>query len=416
MKAPQERKLHQINVNRLVQRLEELAKFSTTDRGVTRLSFTKESEAANELVSEWMYEAGMTVRRDELGNVIGRYEGTQPDAPALIIGSHLDSVIEGGKYDGTLGVITGIEIVQTLFESGFRPKYPIEVVGFSDEEGTRFHTPLLGSRAIAGSLCAKDLEARDENGVTLAAAMQGIGLDPSKYELAARDPKTVLGYIELHIEQGPVLEQMGQACGVVSGIAGASRYQFRVEGQAGHAGTVPISMRKDALVGTGEMLQAIERIALQYESLVATVGKLSVYPGASNVIPGSVEGTLDIRCIVDERKHEAMERIIEECQRICQRRGLTCDFQKIMEFPAVLCSSRFINIIQSVLEEHEMKPVQLVSGAGHDAMAIASLTDIGMIFVRCKDGLSHHPGEAVTLEDMKKGASVLLDVVLKMVS
>ncbi|MFC4766791.1 allantoate amidohydrolase [Effusibacillus consociatus] len=405
-----------VKADRIAQRIEELAKCSTTERGVTRLSFTKESETANGLVAGWMREAGMSVRRDELNNIIGRYEGNQPDAPALLIGSHLDSVIEAGKYDGILGVIAGIEVVQTLFENGIRPKHPIEVIGFCDEEGTRFHTTLLGSRAIAGDLQEEDLQAKDAAGITLAEAMKEIGLDPANYRLAARDPKTLLGYLELHIEQGPVLEQMNQACGVVSGIAGQSRYQFRVEGLAGHAGTVPVPMRKDALVGTAEMIQAIERIALQYENLVATVGKLSVSPGASNVIPGLVEGTLDIRSINNETRLAALNRILEECKSICERRGLACEFSKVMESPAVPCSSRFIEAISSVLEERNMKSVQIVSGAGHDAMAVAGITEIGMIFVRCKDGLSHHPDEFATTEDMGMGASVLLDVVLKLTS
>lgn len=405
-----------VNAQRIAQRIEMLAKCSTTERGVTRLSFTKESEMANELVSRWMREAGMTVHRDRLNNLIGRYEGTLPDAPALLIGSHLDSVAEGGKYDGILGVISGIEVVQTLFEHNFRPRYPIEVVGFCDEEGTRFHTTLLGSRALSGDFREEDFQAKDENGVSVAAAMKELGLDPSQYRLAARDPSTILGYIELHIEQGPVLEKENQACGAVSGIAGASRYQFRVEGKAGHAGTVPISMRKDALVGTSEMIQSIEQIASRYQNIVATVGKLSVYPGASNVIPGVVEGTLDIRHIDDQTREAALAHIVEESKQIWQRRGLVGKFSKIMESPAVNCSGRFVNVIESVLVENGMKPIQIVSGAGHDAMAVASITDVGMIFVRCKEGVSHHPDEFVTVEDMGTGAVILLNVVLKLIS
>ncbi|MDQ0243266.1 allantoate deiminase [Bacillus fengqiuensis] len=409
--------LHQkINVNRIMQHVEQLAKCSTATRGVTRLSFTEESKLAYELVSQWMVNAGMSIRRDEVNNIIGRYEGSEPDAPVLIIGSHLDSVIEAGKYDGTLGVIAGIEVVQTLFENNVRPKHPIEVVGFCDEEGTRFHTTLLGSRALAGTLQVEDLQTKDANGVTIANAMKEAGLNPANYKLAARDPKTVHGYIELHIEQGPILEKIDQACGTVSGIAGASRYQFRVEGLAGHAGTIPMNMRKDALVGAAEMVQAIENIALQYESLVATVGKLSVQQGTSNVIPGLVEGTLDIRSIDDERRLIALNQIIKECKSICQRRGLICEFTKIMESFATVCSRRFINVIESVLANHGMKPIQMVSGAGHDAMAIADITEIGMIFVRCKDGLSHHPDEYVAPDDMKAGVSVLLDVILKLAS
>ncbi|MEH7010435.1 allantoate amidohydrolase [Neobacillus niacini] len=400
-------------IDRIVRRLNDLSQISLTERGVTRLSFTRESENANQLVSRWMEEAGMTVRRDALNNVIGRYEGTQEDASVLLIGSHLDSVIEAGKYDGILGVIVGIEAVQILHENGVQLKHPIEVIGFCDEEGTRFHTTLLGSRAIAGTFREEDLESVDKDGITLARAMREIGMAPSQYRLAARDPRSILGYLELHIEQGPVLEKKNQACSAVSGIAGQSRLEFRVEGLAGHAGTVPVTMRQDALAGTAEIIQTVERIALQYESLVATVGKLNVYPGASNVIPGLVEGTLDLRSINDPTRKEALSRILEECQQIANRRKLTCEFRPVLESPAVPCSSHFISIIESVLEDHYMEPLRLVSGAGHDAMAVAAITDIGMIFVRCKDGLSHHPDEFASPDDIKSGLSVLLNTILK---
>ncbi|KKK39950.1 hydantoinase [Mesobacillus campisalis] len=401
-----------VSETRMSDRIEKLACCSLPGSGVTRLSYTKEMESAEELVSRWMREAGMIVRRDEMGNLIGRYEGIESEGPALLIGSHLDSVVEAGKYDGILGVIAGIEVIQAMFECNIKPYYPIEVIGFCDEEGARFHTTLLGSRAISGNLCYEDLEIKDENGISVANAMKNYGLDPSIYRRAARDPQSLLGYLELHIEQGPVLEQMNQACGAVSGIAGQSRYLFHIKGLAGHAGTVPVSMRKDALVGAAQMIQTIERIALEYE-LVATVGKLSVKPGASNVIPGLVEGTLDIRSIDCNRKREALQRIMAESNRICERRGLICVFEKVMESPAVFCSSTMIDVIESALEGHRMKSVQLVSGAGHDAMALVANTDIGMIFVRCRGGVSHHPDEFVAIEDMKKGAAVLLDVVLK---
>lgn len=406
-----------LSADRMVGRIEALAKCSASaGPGVTRLSFTRESEAAYQLVAGWMRDAGMTVRRDEAGNLIGRYEGTRTDAPVLLIGSHLDSVIEAGKYDGILGVIAGLEVVQALDEGGVRPEHPIEVIAFCDEEGARFHTTLLGSRAICGMLGREDLEAKDEKGVTLATAMKEVGLDPERIHLATRSPRQLLGYLELHIEQGPVLEKMDQACGIVTGIAGQSRLRFLVKGSAGHAGTVPISMRKDALVGTAEMVHSMERIALQYPSLVATVGQLSVHPGASNVIPGQVEGTLDIRSIDDKARLEALDRMMDTCQLIAGRRGLNCEFTKIMESSAVACSEPMIRTIGSVFQDHGMKPIQLVSGAGHDAMAVSSLTEMGMIFVRCKGGISHHPDEAVTPEDMKTGAAILLDVTLQLVS
>lgn len=403
-----------VNVQRVLERLEKLAQCSQSGKGVTRLSFTAESEQANGLVSQWMQEAGMSVRRDAMNNIIGRYEGLDPESSVLLVGSHLDTVTQGGKYDGMLGVISGIEAIQTLHENGVRPKHPIEVIGFCDEEGTRFHTTLLGSRAISGLLKEEDLDVKDKSGITLAYAMAGVGLDPSSFRLAARDPDDLLGYLELHIEQGPVLEEMNQACCAVSGIAGQSRYEFRVEGKAGHAGTVPVGMRKDALVGAAEMIQAVERIAGQYDSLVATVGKISVQPGASNVIPGVVEGTLDIRSPDEQRKHSALREIFDECKWIALRRGLTFSSRLILESPAIACSEALIQTIELALQDHGMSPVRLVSGAGHDAMAIASITDIGMIFVKCREGLSHHPDEYAAPEDIQAGTAVLLDVMLRM--
>lgn len=403
-----------VKVERMIQRIEALATCSSSVHGVTRLAFTDESEQANSLVSQWMCEAGMSVRRDEMGNIIGRYEGRRPDAPILLIGSHLDSVAKAGKFDGILGVITGIEVVQTLFEHDIRLEHPIEIIGFCDEEGTRFHTTFLGSRAMTGSLTEIDLQCCDQNEMTLSDAMKEVGLEPMQYKLAARDPKTILGYIELHIEQGPVLEEMDQSCGVVSGIASQSRYTFQIEGLAGHAGTVPLPMRKDALAGAAEIIQAIETIALQNPNLVATVGKLSVQPGASNVIPGEVEGTLDIRCMDERKKLEVLQAMIEASHQIADRRGLNCTFTKVMDSSPVNCCTQLTRTIQSVLEDYQMNSVPLVSGAGHDAMAMSSITDVGMIFVRCKGGLSHHPDEYVSVEDIQMGARVLLDVIFRL--
>lgn len=403
-----------IHAERMIGRIEALAQCSQPGRGVTRLSFTEQSEQAIQLVAGWMEEAGMKVRRDAVNNLIGRYEGMDPDAPVLLIGSHLDSVAEAGKYDGILGVIAGIEVVHAFKESGTITKNPIEVISFCDEEGTRFHTTFLGSRAISGTLREPDLEAQDHEGVTVAQAMRAVGCDPEQYRRAARDPQTILGYLELHIEQGPVLEEMGQSCGVVTGIAGQSRYEFRVEGQAGHAGTVPVRLRRDALAGAAEMIQAVERIALKNESVVATVGRLAVLPGASNVIPGMVEGTLDIRSLQDDVKQSALLELIEEFRQIAQRRGLACHFQRVMDSPAVACTEAFILAIETVMEERGMKPLRLVSGAGHDAMAVAAFTDIGMIFVRCREGVSHHPDEYASPEDILKGTTVLMNAVLRL--
>lgn len=402
----------QVNLGRLLERIEHLSAISTgPGPGVTRLPFTEQAERANALVGQWMRDAGMSVRRDEVNNLIGRYEGMASDAPVVMIGSHLDSVIEAGKYDGVLGVLAGVEVVQSFFERGLRPQRPIEVVAFCDEEGVRFSTPLLGSKAMAGLLSPETFAAIDDQGVTLGDAMRQYGLDPERFTCAARSPRSLAAYLELHIEQGPILERSNQACGVVTGIAGAARYSFRVDGMPGHAGTVPMSLRQDALTGAAEMLLAIERVARQVEPMVATVGKLSVRPGASNVIPGMVEGILDIRDVNDARREATLQRMVSECDSICRQRGLQCDFRKVTESAAVSCASRLIALIESTLCEYGITQVCLISGAGHDAMAMAHITDIGMIFVRCRGGLSHHPEEEVSPADIETGVQVLRSVV-----
>ncbi|MFC3781242.1 allantoate amidohydrolase [Bacillus chungangensis] len=402
-----------VNSHRIAERIYKLSTCSEPTIGVTRLSFTNEFQLAQKMVEKWMLEAGMTVRRDNLNNLIGRYEGKNSHSPVLMIGSHLDTVIEGGKYDGMLGIVAGIEVIAILFENGIILENPIEVVAFCDEEGVRFHSTFLGSKAIAGTLTERDLEATDEQGITVAAAIKQLGLNPLEYQEAAKEPKDVFGYIELHIEQGPILEKEGIACGIATGIAGLSRYSFKVEGFAGHAGTVPAALRKDALVGAAEIILAIEKLVKNHAPLVATVGKLSVKPGSSNVIPGEVLGTIDIRDTNQYRIKEVIQAIFQTCEEICTRRGLTYHVEKVMEAPPVYCCEEISAAIESAIQENGMRPIHLVSGAGHDAMAMADVTKIGMIFVRCEKGISHHPDEHVILDDLGIGAQVLLDTVLK---
>ncbi|MDI3256995.1 MAG: allantoate amidohydrolase [Kyrpidia sp.] len=406
--------INRINVERILERIDQLAACSLGKRGVTRLSFTPESRCASRMVERWMREAGMEVRTDPLGNVIGRYPGRKPGAPAFLIGSHLDSVVEGGKFDGALGVVTGIEVVQTLREQGIRPDLPLEVVAFCDEEGARFHTTLLGSRAMAGTLDDADFDAMDADGITLAEAMRTYGLEPLRHREAVREPGTVAGYLELHIEQGPILERENQACGIVRGIAGASRCRFRVEGRAGHAGTVPMDLRQDALNGAAEIVLAVERVAGQMPSVVATVGQLQVFPGSSNVIPGRVEGTLDVRSLDDEQRHTALRRICEEAVRISRRRRLLFACRTVMETAATPCAPRLIRAVEEVMASYGLSALRIPSGAGHDALAMAALTEVGMVFIRCRDGISHHPDEDVSPDDIRLGAAVLLDAVLKL--
>jgi len=400
-----------INLNRVLQRIDLLATITAGEGpGVTRLPFTPAWKRATQLMAQWMQEAGMSVRRDAVGNLIGCYQGLEPGTPSLMIGSHLDTAIEGGTYDGALGVITGVEVVASLAESGIRLRHPVEVVAFVDEEGVRFSTAMVGSRAMAGTLSPHDLQARDDRGVMLEDAMRQSSFSPDRFTSAARPRGSLLGYLELHVEQGVVLEDRNVPCAAVTGIAGARRYGFRI---AGHAGTFPMPLRRDALTGAGAIVLAVERIAREHGGLVATVGKLSVRPGAANVIPGLVEGTLDVRDMNDARRDAVVDLIQAECERICRERDLTCHFTLTSEAPAVPCSPAFVDLIISALQEHGVEPLRLASGAGHDAMAMAHVTDIGMIFVRSKGGISHNPLEETSAEDIGVAAGVLRSVVVQ---
>ncbi|WP_240050852.1 Zn-dependent hydrolase [Metabacillus litoralis] len=402
-----------INGNRLKERIKLLSHCSIPSKGVTRLAFTKESLHAEELVIQWMEQAQMMVRRDEMNNIIGRYEGENDQLPVLMIGSHLDSVVDAGMFDGILGVVSAIEVIQFLSDKEIVPPYPIEVVSFCDEEGTRFHTTFLGSKAIAGTLTDSDLEKHDDQGCSIAEALQEIGLDPTLYTHAKRNVGDLLGYIELHIEQGPVLQENNLPCGVVTEFAGASRFNIRIEGKAGHAGTVPFANRKDALTGAAEAILFLEKIAKTTEGVMATVGKLSVQPGASNVIPGSVTFTLDVRDVDEKRKQNFVNDAFRKIRGISLNRGLLFHHEEVLTVSPVKCSNEYITIIENVLKDNSITPLKMVSGAGHDAMAVSDIAKVGMIFVRCKDGISHHPDEFVSIQDMKIGTKILLDTVLK---
>lgn len=405
-----------IDIDRLMGRIEALSQISAPGPGVTRLSLTPEWQRANEVVGQWMREAGMEVRRDAVGNLIGRHDGATPEAPALMIGSHLDTVIDGGKFDGALGVLAGLEVVQSLADQGVRPSHPIEVVSFTDEEGVRFRTAFAGSRGMAGTLTERDLDAIDESGVSLAEAMRDCGFDPQAFRSARREPSSLLGYLELHIEQGPVLEQQDLPCGVVSGIVGVTRYSWRVEGKAGHAGTTPMVHRHDALAGAAQMVLAVEQVARQQTGCVATVGTLTVEPGAANVVPGAVEGMLDIRHIDEDERRVAFERIREEWERTCQIRGLTLAVDRVTDAASAPCAPRLISAIADALAEPGQEPLELISGAGHDAMEMASITNIGMLFVRCASGLSHNPAEEASAADIARGTAALRAAVLALTS
>jgi hydantoinase/carbamoylase family amidase len=390
-------------------RLEALAAFTDEPGRLTRLYLTPAHKAAALQVQRWMEEAGMTARLDAIGNVVGRYEGNTPGLPALLLGSHIDTVRDAGKYDGNLGVITAVAAVAELHRAGERLPFAIEVLAFGDEEGVRFPVTLTGSRAVAGTLDPAALDAEDQDGVSVREALQRFGLNPFDIPSIPRRKEAVLGYVEVHIEQGPVLEAEGLPVGVVTAINGASRFAVEVRGVAGHAGTVPMNLRKDALAAAVEMISALERTAQTTADLVATVGRIEALPGAVNVVPGAARFTIDIRSPSDAVRRDAIARLEETFRGIAARRGTSVSLERSYDEPAASCAPWLVEQLAAAVERAGIKPRRLPSGAGHDGLAMAGLCPIGMLFVRCKEGISHNPAEAITAEDADVAVRVLLD-------
>ena len=388
-------------------RLDRLAEHSELPDGLTRRFLSPEHRAVADLVAGWMRDAGMTAAMDAAGNVVGRTEGAVPGGPALIIGSHLDTVRDAGKYDGMLGVISGIACVQALRDRGERPPFAIEVVGFGDEEGVRFQSTLLGSRALAGDFDPAMLRATDRDGVDLRQAFLDFGLDPDAIPAIARAPEDVLAYVELHIEQGPVLEDEGLGVGTVTAIASMARFTVYAEGVAGHAGTVPMRLRHDALAAAAECALMVERRAKAAPGLVGTVGRFKVSPGATNVIPGAVEFNIDLRAPTDADRHALVDAVLADVAAIAERRGVALDCHKTIDEPACQCAPWIMDQIDAAIAATGGRPFRLASGAGHDAAAMARITDVGMIFVRCRDGISHNPLEQITVQDAAAGIATL---------
>lgn len=389
----------------VMERCDALAACSDEPGRITRPFGSEAMRRAHELVGGWMREAGMSVRRDQIGNLRGRYEGSGEGT--LLLGSHLDSVRDAGRYDGPLGVMAAIAAVERLHLAGRRLPFGIEVLAFADEEGLRFGTTYLGSRAVAGTLEARDLERRDAGGVTVADAIRVSGGDPARIAEDRWSGPRPLGYVEVHIEQGPVLEALDQPVGIVSAIAGQNRFSISFQGEAGHAGTVPMDRRRDALVVAAMFVVAVEQEARAREHLVATVGKLEVHAGAANVIPGRVELSLDVRHPDDSTRLEACRRLLADAHGLAESRGLSVEVRPLSENAAVPCAPRLVSLLSAAAQDCGLAAVQLPSGAGHDAVAMSSLTEVGMLFVRCQAGISHHPAESASGEDVEVAIEVL---------
>jgi allantoate deiminase len=396
----------------IVGRINRLAAISETSDNLTRIFLTSEHRAAADLILGWMVEAGMSAHLDAIGNVCGRYEGERPGLPCLMLGSHYDTVRDAGRWDGPLGLITAIACVAGLHKRGRRFPFAIEVTGFADEEGVRFASTLLGSRAVAGTFNERVLASKDDTGISMREALVRFGLDPDHIGAAARIRSELLAYVELHIEQGPVLEARNLAVGVVSAIAGATRLAAKLTGMAGHAGTVPMVLRRDALAGAAECISKIEELCLTDEGgLVGTVGYIHATPGATNVIPGEAHFTIDLRAPTDVHRKRAVSDIVRQIEAIAKRRKLALQVDVTHENRTVPCAPWLKTQVAEAVAAEGYPVFELPSGAGHDGMAMVDIADVAMIFVRCRGGISHHPDEHVEVGDADAGARVLLRLI-----
>lgn len=367
---------------------------------LTRRYGTPPMRQVNETVAAWMTDAGMAARQDAIGNLVGRYEAAQPGARTLLLGSHLDTVRDAGRYDGPLGVMVALACVGALHARGERLPFAIEVYGFADEEGLRYHSGYLGSSVVAGTFDPTALATTDAGSITLADAIRTFGGDPDTLPAARRAVDDLLGYLEVHIEQGPVLEARGLALGVVSAIQGQTRATLIFTGQAGHAGTVPMPLRHDALAGAAEFFRLVENLTRGRTEMVATIGQLQVEPGASNVIPGRVTLTLDVRHPDDAAREDACRALEAHAREIAARRGLALEWQTHGATASVRCDPHLSHLLETALEGSGQPALRLPSGAGHDAVPMSTLAPIAMLFVRCAGGISHNPAESVTVEDV----------------
>ncbi len=396
--------------------LEQLAKCSETHQpdtqGVTRLCASKEHRAALDLLREYMIESGMSVRMDNAANLIGRYTSTQPNAKTLIFGSHQDTVPNGGKYDGILGVIAPLALVHYFNQNNIQFPYHIDVIAFSDEEGTRFQSTLLGSKAISGIFDSKMLDAQDANQVSLQQALVDFGCQPELINNDAYQGNDVLGFVELHIEQGPQLESANLPVGVVSAITGIERHTITIHGKAGHAGTVPMNNRQDALVGASHVITLFDQLCKSDKDLVGVIGKIENFPNGVNVIPQRTDITVELRSPIDDKRVHARKEFLQSVDQSLRALNLSYDHKQTYEQKAVQCSENLSSKLLTAIEACEIEAKTLFSGAGHDGLAVSSLTDIAMLFMRCTDGVSHHPDEAILPEDLEASIKVLKEFCL----
>ena len=390
---------------RLMARLDAFAAFSDEPRRLTRLFLSDAHRRAAQAFIGWCGEAGLEARIDAAGNVVARYEGKRAGAPAVMLGSHIDTVRDAGRYDGNYGALAALAVIEALAERGERLDHAVEIVAFGDEEGVRFRTTLTGSRALAGTYPEDALDQRDSSGVSMREALKAFGGDPERAGSIRRTG--VAAFVEAHIEQGPILEADGLPLGVVTAINGATRLEVGVDGVAGHAGATPMRLRRDALTAAAEMALAIEARARGEADLVATVGRFDVWPDATNVIPGHVQFSIDVRSPDDQRRAAALADLEARITAIAASRGVRVSIAKPHDANAFACDPSIIADLKKAVEAVGVPPRLLPSGAGHDSMVMGKLCPAGMLFVRCKGGVSHNPLESITVEDCALGLKAL---------
>jgi N-carbamoyl-L-amino-acid hydrolase len=389
---------------------EVIGAWSDDEDGLTCAYMTDSHRKTAAQLVQWMIEAGMQAHVDVAGNVVGRYLSDRADAKTLMTGSHYDTVCNGGKYDGREGILLPIAVVKHLHERGEKLPFHFEIVGFSEEEGVRFKSTFLGSNAIIGQFNLALLDKEDANGISMRDALKVAGHNPADIPAIARDPADLLGFVEVHIEQGPVLLQHDLPAGIVTSIAGSCRYLLELTGVASHAGTTPMTMRKDAAAAAAEIILYVERRCGKAPTLVGTVGQLQVPHGSVNVIPGACRLSLDIRAADDATRDAAVTDILREIETICARRCIDVKFDKTVAAPAAPCASWLMQQLSAATQRAGVPAFELPSGAGHDAMTIAKITDVAMLFTRCGNGgISHNPLETMTADDAEISAQILLD-------
>jgi allantoate deiminase len=389
----------------VLERCDALAACSEEEGRITRRFATPALARARDAVAGWMEEAGLAARVDAVGNLVGRLDGAGEQT--LLLGSHLDSVRDAGRYDGPLGVLAALAVAERFALAGRTPPCALEVVAFADEEGLRYGTAYLGSAALAGRFDGAWLSRRDGDGIALADALRNWGGDPDAIASLARDPASLRGYLEVHIEQGPVLEARDLPVGVVTAIAGQTRASVGFDGRAGHAGTTPMDRRSDALAAAAEWITAVEAAAREQPGLVATVGEIAVAPNAGNVIPGAVTASLDVRHADDAVRERAVETLRAAAGAAAGARNVRARWELVQSNAAVRCDPALASALARAVAAEGVAVERLASGAGHDGVALAALTPVAMLFVRCAGGVSHHPDEAVRGDDVDVAIDVL---------